>query len=1110
VKAVNKKAGLTGMRNGLSAREKQERPVAAEGSAAMGKQIFQVSLQQSLKSFRDRVALACGHRFLSYGELDSRSAAVAAWLLQRGIEGNSLIGILMNDRIDLITVITGIIKAGSAIVPLYADYPDQRLETMIHSTDLKTIFIDGANFRRFDHPGVLKKQNREFIFLNEVLDEMAPLITREKTDTPGPARNYDPEDPLYLHFTSGTTGIPKAIVGKNKSLLHFLQWEIDTFQIHGHFHIAQFTIPGFDPFLRDVFAPLLAGGVVSIPAVTDLLLEAEALREWIDKQGIGLIHCVASLFRLLTSASLTAAHFKELKYILLAGEKINPTDLIPWYRVFGERIQLVNCYGPTETTMSKVYYLIRPEDVHRERIPIGKPIRGARVIILDGQRNLCDELEPGEIYIRTPFRSCGYYKAPELNEKHFIPSPFSDNPQDLIYKSGDLGRVLTDGNIDILGRVDRQVKIRGYRIELEEIETLMVKHPLVKEAVVIKKEVSPGNELLCGFIVENRDKSGASEAQNQAALEAPGALSRHLTDYLATQLPDYMVPVHIVKLERMPRKPNGKIDYDNLPDPLLSSPQEVIAPRSDLERQLLSIWSEFFAPREIGVTDNFFKLGGNSLNVMTMISKIHQVFEKRLTLGEVFLHPTIATLAQLLDRVGVSRYNRIEPAVAKNYYPLAPAQKRLYVLQQMTPSGTAYNIPRVVVLEEKPRRERLEEVFRQLTRRHESLRTSFVMVDNEPVQKIHPRVDVGIEEFGPDRQIPVDTIVRDFMRPFALEAAPLLRVGLIDAQGGKGILIVDLHHIIADGTSLEILVEEFARLYAGAELPLLRLQYKDYSEWWHSPLHQETLEKQEKYWLNQFTGGIPLLQLPTDFKRPSFLSSDGDVVDFELGAAETRALNKMALEEDVTLFQVLFAAYNILVARLSHQEDIVIGVPVAGRRHRDLETVIGMFVNTLALRNFPRGATPFGTFLKQVKQRTLEAFENQDYPFDHLVDKVAGKREPGRNPLFDVEFLLQNLEAKPVPAAKLKFTPYIYKQRTTKFDLSLRVVEVGEGLFFQFQYGTALFNPATIEKHAQRYVEILREVLENKEVLIKEIVVSHDLTPIAAELPGEALSDFGF
>ncbi|MCU0288414.1 MAG: amino acid adenylation domain-containing protein, partial [Acidobacteria bacterium] len=436
---------------------------------------FQNKLKENLRKYPNNIALEYGEERLTFLQLDQKTDWIASRIIAAGVKKSRFIGIYTDDKSRFILAMIGILKAGCVFVPLEPMIPWKRTETMLRTTNTCIVFTDGQYQQQFD---VLC---RTFIIDESCFRIEASLATETQVE-------YDPEGPVYVYFTSGSTGTPKAILGKSKSLLHFIEWEIDTFCINESFRVSQLTNPLFDVLLRDVFVPLFSGGCVCIPGNREILVNRDELVNWIDDSRVHLIHCVPAVFRVFNAENLTPENFRQLKYILMSGERIPPYDLSKWYAVFDERIQLVNLYGPTETTMIKTYYFIQKNDVQKSRIPVGKPMRGCRIIILDKNMTPCGKEIVGEIYIRTPYMTLGYYNEEELNKKYFIPNPFNNDPNDLFYKTGDLGKILPDGNIDLIGRSDRQVKIRGIRVELEEIENVILKSTLVQEVVIVDIE----------------------------------------------------------------------------------------------------------------------------------------------------------------------------------------------------------------------------------------------------------------------------------------------------------------------------------------------------------------------------------------------------------------------------------------------------------------------------------------------------------------------------------------------------------------------------------------------------------------------------------------------
>jgi acyl transferase domain-containing protein/acyl carrier protein len=530
--------------------------------------------------------------------------------------------------------------------------------------------------------------------------------------------------------------------------------------------------------------------------------------------------------------------------------------------------------------------------------------------------------------------------------------------------------------------------------------------------------------------------------------------------------------IHVSPLQQEDRPASGKLR----PRPHLDV--TYLAPTNETHLELVRIWQDFFGIQRIGINDDFFDLGGDSLKAMTIANIIHKQMGANIPLAEFFSSPTIKKLSQFISVSREEEYLSIRAAETREYYGLSSAQKRLYFLQQMEEGSTVYNEPLVVVLEGGLDRQKLERTFRRLIRRWENFRTSFRVVNEEPIQEIQGEVEFEIEELAapPDKinheegkGLEEKKIIKNFIRPFNLSRAPLFRVGLIKKEERKHILIVDTHHIVTDGVSNGIFISEMIGVYAGKGLPLPALQYKDYARWLNQPRQQAALEKQADYWLRQFQGDIHLLTLPTDYVRPEVQSFAGDIAAFGIGKEETRQLKALAAAEDVTLYMLLLAIFYLFLSKVSGQEDVVLGTNVAGRRHLDLQHIIGVFVNTLALRNYPSPGKPFHYFLKEVKNTTLQAFENQDYQFEELVSQVAVNRDLSRNPLFDVFFSYIDVEThmqqSQVPEnLHLAIAPYPYENKTAKFDLTLNAGEKEENLSFSFEYCTKLFKNETIRR----------------------------------------------
>jgi amino acid adenylation domain-containing protein len=610
----------------------------------MAPNTIQGMLSEAFIRFCDLPAIEYNNTQISYRELDYRSEAIACKLAAKGIKKGAFIAVLLENKIELIATLIGILKAGCVFIPLDPLHPVKRMEVMLQSTDTRYLLIDKPNYQLLAH--LFKEQGGEIeaIVKDESQTQESPMFSRPEVE-------YHPEDAIYIYFTSGSTGRPKAVLGMNKSLAHFINWEIETLKIDIPWRVSQFTSPSFDASLRDFFVPLCSGGTVCIPQSREQILNSASLINWIENSRINLIHCTPSLFRIFNLKSLSPEHFPNLKYVLLAGERIHPPELENWFVTFGERIQLVNLYGPTETTMVKTFYFIKKADTKTQSISIGKPMKGSRIIILDEHMNPCGEGTTGEIYIRTPYRTLGYYNDPELNHQKFLVNPFTGDPKDLIYRTEDLGRLLPDGNLEFLGRIDRQVKIRGNRIELAEVEAKLLKYEPVKEAVVLDRENTGGLKYLCAYVT----------ADQEVKVD-------ELRGFLKKELPDYMIPSFFIQLEKIPLTANGKADWRLLPEPSGANiiSEEYLPPRNSLEQELVQVWQQVLGIDKIGINDNFFNLGGDSLKIVQVIARLASI---QLEIKDLFLRPTIMELSEMIQNEP-ERFSGAKPEAASQLKPM--------------------------------------------------------------------------------------------------------------------------------------------------------------------------------------------------------------------------------------------------------------------------------------------------------------------------------------------------------------------------------------------------------------------------------------------------------
>ena len=1025
----------------------------------------------------DRTAQRQWH--ITYTELNGMAAHLSLVLKDRGVCPGTPVGIMLERSIEMISGLLAILKAGGIYLPINPDYPERRRRYMLADSGARLVFTDNSL---------------------SGLSRVSPVNHRLFTS-----------NLAYLIYTSGTTGEPKGVMVEHGNVIRLVK-NSNYIEFKEGERLLPTGALEFDASTFEIWGALLNGLSLCL-VCKKKILAADRFKAVLQKYTITTIWLTSSLFNQMVQADIGI--FSGLKNLLLGGEVLLPVH-VNRVRKRYPALNVINGYGPTENTTFSTTFLIDRE--YAERIPIGRPIANSTAYILDRWGKLQPIGVPGELWVGGDGVSRGYLNNPDLTAERFIthqilaPKSYILNPKSqILYRTGDLCRFLPEGDIEFLGRIDHQVKIRGFRIEPGEIENHLLKHPHVKEAVVLAREDEGNEKYLTAYIVpHSTTKTNATSKTNKISL------TNEFRHHLSHRLPPYMIPSHFVFLDRVPLTPNGKLDRQALPQPMVETGKDFFASSGEVEEKLAEIWSEILSvPQEtIGVNADFFDLGGHSLRATLLSTRINRELAVKVPMEDIFSKPTLREMAKYIEGVGEKRRGErllsIDAVEKREYYPLSSAQKRLYILQQMEPNSTVCNIPRVMLLEGKIDLEKLGQVFQQLIRRHEGFRTSFGVVHEEPLQRVHDEVEWGIEYIEPVEPASRDKLIRDFVRPFDLTRPPLLRVGLVQeghtSQEGNYILMLDVHHIIIDGVSISIFIKEFTDLYRGHSLPPLRCQYKDYSQWQQRFKESREMEKQERYWLNRFSGQIPRLNLPSDFPHPRGQSFDAGALTFKIDPELTARTRQTARQAGATLYMVLLAVYNVLLAKYSGDEDIVVGMGIFGRRHADLENIVGMFVNMLAMRNEPTPAKTFAEFLEEVKQSAIDAYENQDYQFEELVHKLNIPRESGKNPVFEVEFTLHNMDSREIEIPGLKLSFYEYEHKKTKFDLALQARQTGNTITLALSYTTARFKPSTAEYISRHFVEILRQVAEGEDIKLEHIAISRESADVTSRFKQE---DFG-
>ena len=1042
--------------------------------------------------FATQVAIDFGGRTVSYEQLEAECNRLANFLLEQGAGKGAMIGLLTSDPRLVITGILGALKAGAVFVPLDPSFPDGRLRVMIEQVQPQWYVGEAKHIEKLARVQGTRSEAVRFICLDaDASTEQAGVEVlesyREYQKTGSPDLQSDPDAPCSIYFTSGSTGKPKAILGRLKGIDHYIRWEMEAVGAGSGTRVSQLASPAFDGFLKDVFVPLCSGGIVCAPESRNVVLNAAQLADWLDIEQIEVLHCVPSVFRALLNEGLGSHYFEAMKYVVLAGEALYPSDVKRWMDVFGERIKLLNIYGPTETTVLKVAHEVKAEDVERASIPIGKPIKGSAVMLINSRGQLCRGEAVGEIHIRTPYRSHGYYGEPELTREFFIQNPFTDDPNDILYKTGDYGRFLEDGNLEFLGRRDQQVQVRGVRVELGEIENLLRSHEEVADVAVVDRDDAEGNKFLVSFVVMKN-----------------GTGTTALRQFLAERLPETMLPSAFVELDQLPRTLNGKIDRKTLriQDLPLAQPEFESGSLTPVEEIVAGIWCEVLRLPAVGRSGNFFNLGGHSLLVTQVLARVRQYLRVDLPIRSLFEAPTLEQFAQVIqEQVNAGKQNELPPITRvsrEGELPLSFAQQRMWFFAELSSGLSAFNIASGVRLEGGLNVGALEQTFSEIIRRHEILRTSFRAVNNEPVQLIQPPsefrlpvVDLSDLTREQANEEAARLANEETLQPFNLGEGPLVRPTLLRLSDREHIVICTMDHIISDGQSFEVVISELSQIYSAfiegrpSALPELNVQYVDYAAWQRQWLQGEELEKRLTYWRKQLEDCPHRLSLPQRRSRPKVQQFQGARHYSQIARPDSEALKELSRREGTTLFMTMLSGFVLLLKLYTGEDDIVVGSTYANRERADVEKLIGHLVNTIVLRVNLSGAVSFKDVMARVRDVCLDAYTYQLPP--ELLREDMLKRGEDRDRLFDVWFQLEKPRQEQFDMTGLTVLPYLEAKEATRFELSLGIGDLNEQMGVALEYDKNMFTAERTERMLDDYFSLLTLMVANPETEISTI-----------------------
>ena len=1056
---------------------------------------------------------------LNYRELNERANKLAHRLRTLGVGAEQVVGVMLERSTEMIVSVLAILKAGGAYMPLDPEYPQDRLAFMLEDAGARVVLTQQSLVQRLPKT----KESRIAVGSESVPPAVAGGSTSEcvnqwqyhvlNIDPPATAGGTDPiqvqpvtgeaklrtatpDNAAYVIYTSGSTGRPKAVVMSHRGAVNLINYQIQSSGPERRLRTLQFASLSFDVSFQEIFSTLCGGGSLVLLR-EDARRDARELLRVITEQRVERLFLpFVALQHLAEEVDREEVIPSSLRQVITAGEQLKITPQVA--RLF-QRLDgctLDNHYGPTETHLATMWRLEGDAGSWPKLPPIGRPITNTQVYVLDDALGPVPIGVSGELYIGGAQLARGYLNRPDQTAERFIPHPFSQDEGARLYRTGDLARYSADGVLEYAGRRDLQVKVRGFRVEVGEIEAVLKQHRSVKQAVVTMLEDDAGRKRLVAYII----------AAQTSAPPTREDLRRHLKD----KLPEYMIPSLFLLLDALPLTGSGKVDRRALPaaDAERAALAEAfLAPRSGVEEMVASIWSDVLEVR-VGINDNFFELGGHSLLATQVMSRVREAFGIEIALRMLFEQPTVRELAETIEerlraRVGMPpRMEKMERAWREgNVMPLSFAQQRLWFLDKFEKDSSFYNLPATVrICGATLNVSALEKSLREVTQRHEILRTTFTTIEGQPVQVIAPQshFTLPLSDLGQlplaRRNAEAQCLAREeAQRPFDLATGPLVRARLLRLSTEDHILLLSMHHIVSDGWSMGVLIREVAALYetyaVGAESPLkeLSLQYGDYAVWQREWLQGEVLDQQLSYWRKQLAGVPPILELPTDYPRPAVRTFNGASLSLRLPRWLTEELKTLSRGEGVTLFMSLMATFQLLLWRYSGQEDIAVGTPVAHRMQAETEDLIGFFVNTLVLRTDVSGNPTFRELVQRVKETALGAYAHQDVPFEKLVEELAPERNLSVTPLFQVIFAMQNTPSPEIRLRDLQLSLVETERETSKFDIVLAMWETAENLEGSLEYNTDLFEEATMQRLLRHFQTLLESIVNNPDASIADL-----------------------
>ncbi len=1027
-----------------------------------------------------RIAYKWNRRQWTLREINDRANTLARQLTEQGIGPGDAIPVLMERSAEVPVCFLAIMKAGAAFVPVDPYWPDERINNIISRLESKAVLV--GNMQK-------KQETPTERWMTVNIDQL--------TETPeNPQCKISSSDPVYIHFTSGTTGIPKGAINQHQGIVNRLIYMNKRFGSDPDQVIMQTSYPVFDTAVWQLFWPLLYGGRCIIPCHTRGF-DVEEILGLTEQEQVEILDFTPSvlemLMRIMTDQPERCSQLRSVRYLIIGGEAIRPAT-IRWFQSEFPHIRIINAYGPAETSIGVVFHEI-PRGFSGN-IPIGRPIDNVQILILDPMMQPVPVGAPGELYIGGICVGLGYWRSEEETQHAFVPNPFPEIEGDRLYRTRDRARYRTDGRIEFLGRTDTQFKIRGIRIEPGEIETILRQFPGVQEAVV-QSCPHENYHILAAYLVAGSPDTDSPDADSPDSMIRDKPDDETIRAFLKTRLPDSMIPDAYIWMESIPVTSAGKIDTKHLPIPDLKQNLHIWkSPQSETEQIVSTIWKEVLEAEQVGRNDNFFYLGGHSLLATQAISRIRDRLSVDVSLKQLFELPGLVEFCSHLDTLNRDSQTALSlpvPSLQRTGdLPLSSAQQRLWFLDQFEGKTAIYNIASQLSLDGKLNTDLLEKTLNEIICRHETLRANFHSADGQARMVVRPftpyRLLVTDVSSLPraERENAIDQHTREVAEtPFDLESDELFRFRLLRTGGQSYLLLMAMHHIISDGWSYNVFRKEMTVIYQAllnnqpSPLAPLPVQYADFAAWQHSHFQGQQMENHLRFWQEHLAGAPPLMELPYKHRRLPEQTFQGRQYHFQIDADRLRGLHNLGQQFETTLFMTLVSAFAVLLSRYNHQEDLVIGVPVANRNHGTSEGLIGFLVNTLALRIRPRAGLSFADLLRQVRQTATDAYDHQYLPFDQLVEVLQPERNLSYAPIFQVMFALQNAPKTNLDLPGIRAAFRDIDTGTAKFDLTLYLEETGTGLEGYWEYNTDLFDQTFIRQITAHFHAVIQAMLDD-------------------------------